>query len=316
LKKNYIHNRLLTQRHKLDIQQKEWKFLTQEQKETVYSYVSKPNQFFFLTKVGETEKIKNLIEKTGDIPDEALHLAARYGNLDLVKYLFKIKPNFTHYVINEAIQKNHIDIAKYLIDKGAQIGHTSIKYAAENGNLDFVKYLTKKYLNQIGTNEKDLYIQKYLTQDIVSSATYSGNLDLVKYFIEDLKLQPDISALSWAVQTGNLDLVKYLIDKGANTYNSLQMAAKMGNLDIVKYLSKFNPNEDDLAEALERAAENQHLNIVKHLVEKEGATLKKPLYSISTTNKEIKARVGMKFKVCDDDKDRIYEISSCCLNSW
>jgi ankyrin repeat protein len=84
-------------------------------------------------------------------------------------------------------------------------------------------------------------------------ASYSGNLDIVKYLVEIHKFDPNKvnvhgnNALLHASRFGRLDIVKYLIhqckmnpNKVNNSgKNALQVALEFGHLDIVKYLEEF-----------------------------------------------------------------------------
>jgi len=78
----------------------------------------------------------------------SLVLASSNGKIDIVKYLIKYNPNYSHYMLGisliEALKKRHYDIAKYLIQNGADPHFDDdwpIGIAILNGDKDMVKFL-------------------------------------------------------------------------------------------------------------------------------------------------------------------------------
>ena len=90
----------------------------------------------------------------------------------------------------------------------------------------------------------------------LSSACKSGNLEIVKYLIEEQKVDVNkrrVSNLIDACESGNTDLVRYLIKHGAN-YEDISGSTlffytwKSINLDMVRYLVEeygMNVHEED-----------------------------------------------------------------------
>ena len=83
----------------------------------------------------------------------ALHVAAQYGRLDMVRYLVKKGASFSardnhggtalHYAA-----EGHLDVVRYLVENGADVhardtifGSTALHVAAFYGHLAVVKYL-------------------------------------------------------------------------------------------------------------------------------------------------------------------------------
>ena len=83
---------------------------------------------------------------------------------------------------------------------------------------------------------------------MLHDAAESGNLDLVKYLVEEKNLdvkaksESGYTVLHSAAWNGNLEMVKYLIKNGADVNaksesgRTVLHSAASGNLDLVKYL--------------------------------------------------------------------------------
>ena len=125
---------------------------------------SENNKLFDACEYNDIEKVKFLFEQKGANINEkneygmtALHLASRYGNLEIVKYLVEKGAN-----INEknergltafwfASRNSHLEIVKYLIEKGANInekdedGMTALLFASRYyHHSETVRYLIEK----------------------------------------------------------------------------------------------------------------------------------------------------------------------------
>ncbi len=110
-------------------------------------------------------------------------------------------------------------------------------------------------------NDKDIDIIKYLIDKDIDSArepgstlnyaAYYGRLEVVKYLIEETKIEIDIcsgwltkqTCLMSAVNGNRLDIVKYLINNNANIHHespsggtAFSCAIQERNIDIIKYL--------------------------------------------------------------------------------
>lgn len=145
-------------------------------------------------------------------------------------------------------------------------------------------------------------------QNIVS-AIVDGNLDIIKYFVEDIKINVNqvidndhTSFLYLAAQHNQLEIVKYLINNHANvecknpanSASALSIAADKGYIEVVKYLvehanANINSSLNDGATALILASEKGHLNVVRYLIKDPNIDLSKvtqdgktPLYYASS----------------------------------
>ncbi|MHB9146875.1 MAG: ankyrin repeat domain-containing protein [Candidatus Amoebophilus sp.] len=201
-----------------------------------------------------------------------------------------------------ACDKGHLEVVKYLVEKGADVNdkedndNTSLHYAAWQGHLEVVKYLVEK--------GADIHTTDQYRDTPLLCACDNDQLEVVKYLIEkgadvNAKGQYGQTTLHWACRQGYLEAVKYLVEKGANihaTDNSgntpLNWACRQGYLEAVKYLVEkgadvnaktkwvtefeyeYGYSEHEYVEdkydytPLLCACENDHLEVVKYLIEK------------------------------------------------
>lgn len=192
------------------------------------------NELFDTVRKGNLDRVKDLIEKGADINSSdndgntPVHLAAKEGNLDVVKYLIEVKEvdlnakdNNGNTPLHLATGEGRLDVVKYLIDeKKADFnvknddGWTPLHCAAEKGKLDVVKCL-------IDEKKADFNVKDNYGQTPLHAAAYWGNLDVVKYLIDEKKVDfVDFNVennygwtpLHRAAYSGNLDVVTYLVD--------------------------------------------------------------------------------------------------------
>ena len=116
-------------------------------------------------------------------------------------------------------------------------------------------------------------------------ASESGHLDIVKYFVEEIKCNVECmdplrqKPLQYAARGGGLTVVKYLIEekgcdpmyRDASGCTTLHCACTSGNLDLVKYLveeRKIDPCQHEQGVTpLIAAAQFGPLEVVKYLIE-------------------------------------------------
>lgn len=164
----------------------------------------------------------NIEDNYGKTP---LHIAARSGSLNIVKYLvnksadINAKDKYDNTPLHLAADSGELDIVKYLIIKDNNInaegerGWTPLHIAAKNGELNMVEYLVKKYAN---IDAKDNYGGTPL-----HLAAYVGELGIVEYLINedahvDARDEHYRTPLFFAAESGKLNAVKCLIEKGAD----------------------------------------------------------------------------------------------------
>ncbi|KAI3862917.1 hypothetical protein MKX03_031946, partial [Papaver bracteatum] len=117
----------------------------------------------------------------------------------------------------------------------------------------------------------------------INSTWEYGKLDVLKYLIEEIKLDVDVkdgrgeTPLSWAAIEGRLAAVEYLLQMDANpeirnerNMNSLHHAAMQGHKDIIPLLLSKGINvddTDDFGSALQYAAGGDKHDTLKVLLD-------------------------------------------------
>ena len=190
-------------------------------------------------------------------------VAARYGNLKVLKYavknnisIRKQNENFEN-IFDLAIKSNDMDTIKYVMDT-VKPSQKDICEAVEN-SIDSISQRTLKCvltkLMDINTTPKDN------DENILEIAVKSGRIDFVEVLIKkEAEVTP--MALTNAVNTGNIKLVKLLLSNGGEVNkigkysdgekmnSALYEAITAGDFPMVKFLIKEGANETDIKEAI------------------------------------------------------------------
>ena len=232
----------------------------------------------------------------------ALHIAALYGKLELMKHLMEEEQLYPTVPgpkkatpLIAAAGSGNLSIVKYLIEEQHidpsadrdEDGYLAIHRACQNSKLSVVKYLFEKSTEVCLMEAKDIFCD--FTKDdtaILHIAALSGNIDTVKYFTEECKCDTNLcneagrTALFHACQYGNLEVVKYLVEVGncrcsltdSSLNTPLHLAAQHDNLPVVQYLLEerkcdANPKNSQRNTPLLEASYAGQLNIVKYLLE-------------------------------------------------
>lgn len=241
----------------------------------------------FLQEVNVLPNITNSVGQT------AGHIAAKNGNLRIVKLLLNTDPSLVNFkdhwnqtMLHHATQKGAIKVIKCLVDKyGADFqepnhhlqGITVLHIAAARGHIPVLKYF-------INEKKMDANTRNRSGQPPVFSAAASSIFCTVKFFAEET--------------TADLTLVDNLGD------NILYMSAKKGDLLVPKYLLherkvKFDLNwRNKLGETIiTRAVVHDQYNFVRHFVETENVDVNiadnegnTPLHEAATLNDFILVR--------------------------
>ena len=233
----------------------------------------------------------------------ALHIAALYGKLELMKHLIEEEQLYPTVLgpkkatpLIVATGNGNLSIVKYLIEEQHidpsadrdEDGYLAIHRACQKSKLGVVKYLFEKTKEVSLMEAKD--ILSILTKDdtaLLHIAALSGNIDTVKYFTEECKCDTDLvnkagrTALFHACQNGNLEVVKYLVEVGhcqcsitdSSLNTPLHLAAQHDSLSVVQYLLEEKRTVDANTKNRKRntplleASYAGQLNIVKYLLE-------------------------------------------------
>lgn len=122
----------------------------------------------------------------------------------------------------------YINVKKYIVDD-----IHIFKFAVERGYEILVRDFVERNINFVHVED----------DWALSSSCRHGNLDLVKYLVEQgaiIQTSMGSDPLVGAATNGHLDILSYLIERGADVngwpYCALNQAVKYGQLEIVEYL--------------------------------------------------------------------------------
>jgi ankyrin repeat protein len=239
--------------------------------------------------------VASLIESLDDIDAKnaeeqtALHLAAEYGKLEIVKLLVKKGANINAQddygltPLYSALLEKHPGVARFLIKQGANVqaqtkdGNTALHVAVQNNYLGISKILIEKGADPRGSTHSSLYSPLLL-------AMASEHFELAKMLIEkgaDINERNGngYAPLHFAAEKGHIEILTLLLDLGANieaasrkNRTPLHLAVKKGVLESVKVLIEkgANPNRKDHDDKsiLQAAIDYGPLEVVRILLEK------------------------------------------------
>lgn len=230
------------------------------------------NDLLMYAEKGDLDGVKNAIAAGADIDvqryneDNALTIAIKNGNLDIIKFLLEknANTNLTFrfdvtplMVAVSAVANKSVEIVKLLLDHKAS-------FEAQNS-----LGMTPLIITCIGILNDPEYQQ--ITLDIVTLLLDAGaNINIAN--------KEGMTALMYASTTWFPSIAEYLVANGANIYakdkkgkTAFMYAAEKGSLPIVKYLFEKNIdlNETDKEgnTALMFAAQNGYLSVVTFLIE-------------------------------------------------
>ena len=194
----------------------------------------------------DTEIYDYLVDHGLKPDDTTLHSAASSGNLELVKRLIDQGIQPTSHDVD--LSTGHLETFKYLIELGVMPTEWAMEHATEGEyiELDVVKMLV------------ELGMELPKDEHIILTATYEGDLEAIKYFIESWApdYQPSMDliydAMNDASLSGEVDIVKYFVELGAELSNAtLQNFVEADSIEGVKYCVEngIEVNEDDVVHA-------------------------------------------------------------------
>lgn len=121
-------------------------------------------------------------------------------------------------------------------------------------------------------------------QDKVDRASWNGRLSVLKILCEELALPPSVAAGVSAAKGGHLECLQYLHSRGLAMSKSIHEAAcANGHFECAKYAIGLDPSFQVRFHAptlLELAAKNGHADCVKLLLEQEGWSNERYIFSL------------------------------------
>jgi ankyrin repeat protein len=197
---------------------------------------------------GNEENSKILLEKGHTLTknnETCLHLAAKFGHLQLVQLLAKTesvnaKTKDKSTPLSLAIANGHMDVAEYLYGDSTQRdrGDTLLHLCAAKGDLEMVKQLAKKLQVDIKNKVGITPLQK---------ATFHGHVGIAEFLFDqgaDSNIKDNLgrTLLHAAAAEGHLELVRFVEPKlevnvrDNSGATSLHLAALGGHCEVITYL--------------------------------------------------------------------------------
>ena len=246
---------------------------------------------------GHLEIVKCLIEEgkadigyKDNVGCTALHRAAKFNRLDVVKYLIGKKASIDEKEdlgrtpLWSAAFNGRDEILEFLLERGAKVEvfggeseSTPLKAACQQGHLNCVEILAKKGKARIDAPDTHGRTPFYM-------AVLGNHLDVVKFLVRngadvEAEGREGRTALWEASINGHLQIVKYLLSQRANVEvrgghlkaTPLIVASQEGFVDVVTLLiiqGKADLKAKTLTgySALHTAASNDHVAVMRCLL--------------------------------------------------
>lgn len=233
-------------------------------KYTIYKQKFKINPMCVAAKYGYINIVKYLCNIGYKLDTFIISDAAYSGNLELVEYLVSIKAKYNEMGIFGAISGKHIHILQYLINMGFKL-HNILglaKITGSRGTVEILEYLILQY--------PDLN-NSYYKHVVVSNAARKCNINILNYaIINNYELK---SCIFDAAKGGNLEVI-LLLKKQCPTIKITIVvfahACSSGNLKLVQYLFDnyiYSTNYKINTACFEYAIFYNHINIMKYLLQ-------------------------------------------------
>ena len=275
--------------------------------ETILHYASSHGHLSIVKLIVETCS-KSCVSLPDHDKITPLHYAALNGHLEIVKYFLddlKVSPELCDGMdqtpLYYACQGGHFDVVSYLVTDhkcnplyGNKKLETPLHCASGDGFFEIVKCLVSHLTIQFGSANTCEIIMESVDLDGDTSLHYAalnGHVQIVRYYLEDLQMDPNIegewkqSPLHIASQQGYLEVVKCLTDEFGcdplcvddENATPLHRASQDGHLDVIKHLTNIliskesfcMGKDDDGDTPLHYAALEGHLSVVQYYLEEQ-----------------------------------------------
>jgi ankyrin repeat protein len=223
---------------------------------------------------GGNIKLMKYLIKNGALPDmtwmtvSPIICACENGELEVMKYLVEIGVKLKKFgprLLSAACERGLADIVNYLIDNGIDINRTykgvlPAYTAIVNNKPEILMILLKRgsfyyggyftyaaYHNHMDILKEALskFSDSDFIRDVINNAAHNacggGNLEILKYLLEEKGAVVRSKSIRYAAKSGNLDIIKFLMEErdikldegpGGDLYD----ISKQGKLNVLKYL--------------------------------------------------------------------------------
>ena len=199
---------------------------------------------------------------------ESMFNACKYGCLRSLAWIYDkgvkrglIIEGDTHLPMDMAMQHGHILVLEWLRTRfpGLKPSKSGVMHAVMMGKLETIQWLYRNNLCD------DLW---FCSQEYMSNASRNTQYEILKWFIEEVGAKIHVETIVNVSQAGNIDMVNYLLDRydGAKTdKRAMNYAAQEGHLDMVRLLHERGWG--CTRQAMDSAAGEGHLDVVVWLHE-------------------------------------------------
>ncbi|KAM5579145.1 ankyrin repeat-containing protein [Rosa sericea] len=208
----------------------------------------------------------SLVHKTEETKNSVLHLAARFGHVELVAYITKRLPDLVSVgnikgetPLHEACRQGNTSVVKLLLEVNPYVAcslnhemQTAFYMACSHGNVDVVKHMT----NQPWV----LDAEEHEACSPLHLAIAEGFIDIVKSILEACPRfawkvdSKGLLPLHLACETGHVEITRTLLTIDPNLalefnpygYTPLHLAAMNGQIQILEELLLCSPKSLEL----------------------------------------------------------------------
>ena len=161
------------------------------------------DETWFCIRVARTNKLELLKwareEKKCEWDELTIYMAARQGNLEMVKYCVANECPIDKRACENAAENGHLECLKYLREEAKAWDLNTAVCAARNGQLHILEYLVERKYDKFDAYACEL-------------AAREGHLDCLKYLHETAKAPWDYRAVRDAHENNQTECLQYLLD--------------------------------------------------------------------------------------------------------
>jgi hypothetical protein len=189
-------------------------------------------------------------ENKGDFYDKGMlcDIAAREGNLTVLKYLRSIQCPWDTATCAFAAINGHLDVIKWCRQNGCPWNSDTCSNAAENGHLDIIKWCREngcdwdRFTCPNAAENGHLDVVKWCRQNgcewnawTCAMAAENGHLDVIQWCRQNGCPWDDYTC-AYAAQNGHLEVLQWCCENGCPwNYRTCLYAAKNGHINVLKW---------------------------------------------------------------------------------